>query len=224
MYLNHFFQQIILPITENPIVLIFVPLGSAIVVLVLNALRAILSDYKKPIHLRHSRLLKLDIADAFKPGTWNKWVTPYTGLGGMLGIIIVVQTDKMFTDLSILFGAMLLLAPLVSKVIKNWVGILGASALTLWAAFGEFLATVALLMNFQLSSPLITILLWAIVIVAAGLAILYGFQSQRQSVTHAPKRPAKKASAVEEHDVLSDSFVQRPMEGMALPKHHLQKV
>lgn len=194
--------QIVLPLIENSTLLILAALGVAVVVLVSHALHAVLPGRGKTGKLRHARVLKLTIADSIKKGKWDSWVTPLTSIGGLLGIIILVHTDQVFTDLSMLFGAMLLVAPLVSKVMDNWIGVLITTGLTLWAAIGEVFATLALLVNLDLSSPIIAVLIWGIVVFALVLSLAYAFQKQ-----NAKAKLSGKKAAFPEDDPLSDSFV-----------------
>lgn len=207
--------QIVLPLIENSTLLIFVALGVAVFVLASHAVHAILPSRGNNVRLRHGRVLKLTIADAIKKGKWDSWVTPLTSIGGLLGIIILVHTDQVFTDLSMLFGAMLLVAPLVSKVMDNWIGILITTGLTLWAAIGEVFATLALLVNLDLSSPIIAVLIWGIVVFALVLSLIYAFQKQNAKA----KLSDKKAPSPED-DPLSDSFVALQID----TKSHLRNV
>ena len=123
------------------------------------------------------KMLKLDLLNALKSSlksnTWSSWVTPLTGAGGLLGLIVLVHTNEVFTELSLLFGALLLLASLVSQIMKGCPGTVLSTLLTLWAAFGELLATLSLLLTLNLSSPLISWMLRGIVMLVLVLLVIY---------------------------------------------------
>jgi hypothetical protein len=129
------------------------------------------------IRSKHGEVLKLDLLNALKSSlksnTWSSWVTPLTGAGGLLGLIVLVRTNEVFTELSLLFGALLLLASLVSQIMKGCPGTVLSTLLTLWAAFGELLATLSLLLTLNLSSPLISWMLRGIVILVLVLLVIY---------------------------------------------------
>jgi hypothetical protein len=141
------------------------------------------------VGFKHGKILNIDIFHALKNAlnstTWTHWITPLTGAGGLLGLVVLVRTNETFTELSLLFAALLLLAPLVSATIKGPIGTSLSTILNLWAVIGELSATCALLLTFNLSSLLITNLLRVI----AGLTIvLLGIYCKRQTKQQSVKQ------------------------------------
>jgi hypothetical protein len=167
---------------------------------------------------RCGQILKCELLTTLKgslnSNTWSSWVTPITGVGGLLGLIVLVRTNELFTELSLLFGALLLLGTLVSEALKGRVaGTVLSTLLTLWAAFGEILATITLLVTFNLSSLFITWTLRIIAILTIVLLVIYckrqpkqqsgkqaNSSSEEQAGSHSNKRVGTSLLLVESND------------------------
>jgi len=148
----------------------------------------------------------LSIFGAIRNGTKGGWVTPLTSIGGMLGILVLLQTSTLFTDLSALFGIILLLAPLVSKVLEwnKYLASLGnalSTILTLWAVLGELSAAMIFQASLNLTNPLITIAFRIVVFLCIGLVLVYLAECIIVNTF------IKKTSATKEQAALTDSIV-----------------
>lgn len=132
--------------------------------------------------------------------TWKNWVTPLTTVGGILGVVLLAHNTNVnpkFVDLNIFFGALvgvgsLLYAAVQATVqqqpeaqagdvarlfwylrrILRFLIITIAVVLTLWAIFGEILATIFLV---SVVTPTITqylqICLWLSLVVVSFYVI-----------------------------------------------------
>lgn len=150
--------------------------------------------------------LKITLSKPATENTWNSWALPLTTVGGVLGITLVVHNNMMFADLSLFFGALLLIAPFIYTVTPNissrkYVGSLGTlltSTCTLWAVMGELLATFVLIGTFT-SSYLLVIMFRILLGITVALVIVYYWQSK--CITDKIAKTAHKKPVAKKHIV-----------------------
>src|SRR5947209_19906905 len=69
-------------------------------------------DYK-----RHQVKINCTFFNFKRNNDWSSWATPLTTVGGLLGIVLVVHNNNAtFVDLSLFFGALVLIAPLIYMI------------------------------------------------------------------------------------------------------------
>lgn len=183
----------------------------------ISALVACLATFK----FHKDNPLKITLRKPASQDTWNNWALPLTTVGGVFGLVIVVHnTDPMFTDLSLFFGALLLIAPFIYTMTpsissQKYVGTLGTlltSTCTLWAVMGELLATVVLIGTF--SSFLLIILFRTLLLVTVALVVAYYWQCKygsnktEKATTANKKRVAKKRVAHEDEGKLEQEELE----------------
>lgn len=108
--------------------------------------------------------------------TWTGWAAPLTGAGGVLAAVLLVHggtNTLLFADLSLFFGALILVAPLAMTSKGNWVSIGIAQSLTAWGVFGELATTMALVGVVSNESESVAFWLRVVLLMGMLLALYY---------------------------------------------------